>query len=107
MGLLGHADPKARDLAVVHLNSFYDDTDWQLLQPFKPKITTISKEFVIRELVEIVDANNIIMELHAPGFNKASNNYILSYHVPEIRTASSGFMLKVDLGIFTRCGFYD
>lgn len=27
VGLLGNADPKSRDLAVMHLNAFYDDTD--------------------------------------------------------------------------------
>jgi hypothetical protein len=27
VGLLGHADSKVRDLAVTHLNAFYDDTD--------------------------------------------------------------------------------
>ncbi|CAG9314556.1 unnamed protein product [Blepharisma stoltei] len=109
VGLLGHADSRSRDLAVMHLNAFYDDTDWQLLQPFNVKIRTIGKEFVIREMAELedVDLKNIFMELHAPGFHNDSKNYVLSYHVPEIRETSSGVFLKVDLGTFTRCGFYD
>ena len=107
VGLLGHVDSKARDLAVIHLNAFYDDTDWQISYPLKSKITSVSQEFCIREVLENIDPNNIILELHAPGFYKSSKNYIVSYHTPEIRKTSEGYFLKVFLGKFIRCGFYD
>lgn len=107
VGLLGHSDSRARDLAVIHLNAFYDDTDWQILYPLTSKITTVGAEFCVREVVENVDSNNVIMELHAPGFYRSSKNYIVSFHVPEVRKTSEGIMLKIFLGKFIRCGFYD
>jgi starch synthase len=107
VGLLGHQDGKIRDLAVVHLNAFYDDTDWQIIYPLKPKVTTVGQEFCIREVVEMVDKENVVLELHAPGFYRTSKNYVLSFHVPEIRNMKEGAFLKVDLGKFIRCGFYD
>lgn len=107
VGLLGHQDNKVRDLAVIHLNAFYDDTDWQIIYPLKPKVTTVGQEFCIREVVEVMDKENVVLELHAPGFYRSSKNYVLSYHVPEIRTTKDGVFLKVDLGKFIRCGFYD
>lgn len=107
VGLLGHADGRARDLAVIHLNAFYDDTDWQILHPLRPKISTVGDEFCIREVLENVDVNNVVLELHAPGFYKTSKNYIVSYHAPEIRKTGGGYLLKMFLGKFIRCGFYD
>jgi len=107
VGLLGHSDSKVRDLAVKHLNAFYDDTDWQLMKPFKPKISTVGKEFIIREIVELTELQNVVLELHAPGFHENSENYVLSYHIPEIRSTPSGTLVKLDFGNFPRCGFYD
>lgn len=107
VGLLGHQDNKIRDLAVVHLNAFYDDTDWQILYPLTCKITTVGQEFCVREVLSNIDPENIVMELHAPGFYKSSKNYVLSYHIPEIRKTAQGVFVKVFLGKFIRCGFYD
>jgi hypothetical protein len=73
----------------------------------KPKIATVGEEFCVREVLQSVDINNVVLVLHSPGFYKTSKNYIVSYHTPEIRKTSEGFLLKVFLGKFIRCGFYD
>jgi len=106
VGLLGHNIPLVRDLAVKHLNVFYDDTHWQLVTPFEPVIKTTKDEFLVMELVDN-QADQLVLELHAPGFFPESSNYVLSYHEPEMRNTPSGVLLKVNLGKFPRCGFYD
>ncbi len=107
VGLLGHYDPEVRDSAVVHLNCFYDDSDWQMIQPLKPKVITSSSSFVIEEAVDTVIPEIVFLQLRAPSFNRNNKHYVMSLHIPEIQTVNKGAILKLDLGEFTRCGVYD
>jgi glycogen synthase len=107
VGLLGHWDSDVRDEAVVHLNCFYDDSDWQMAQPFKPKVITCGSKFLIEERVEGLEPESIFMQLKAPSQLRTCKHFIISYHTPDVRKTERGFILKVDLGEFTRCGFYD
>mmetsp|Transcript_10675 Transcript_10675/g.20783 ORF Transcript_10675/g.20783 Transcript_10675/m.20783 type:complete len:639 (-) Transcript_10675:55-1971(-) len=107
IGLLGHWDERIRSLATIHLNAFYDDTDWQLLEPFNPKVRTVGHDFKISERIDGSIDEEVILELHALNFAKESGNYIVSFHKPEITRSSRSTTLKVDFGAFPRCGFYD
>lgn len=107
IGLLGHWDEGIRSLATMHLNAFYDDTDWQLLEPFNPKIRTVGQEFIISEKVDGPVEGEVFLVLHALNFSKQSGHYIVSYHKPEVTRMSRQTLLKVELDVFTRCGFFD
>jgi starch synthase len=107
IGLLGHWDEGTRSLATMHLNAFYDDTDWQLLEPFATVIRTVGQEFVISERVDGRVKGEVWLQLHSLNFSKQSGNYIVSYHKPQIKHYTKQTQLKVDFENFPRCGFYD
>ena len=108
VGLIGHKHETVRDRAIMSLCSYYDSTDWELREPFVPVISTVGSDFTICQLVdEDLHGQDVILMVHSPVCQKYSPRYVLSYHAPEIRSTPKGTLLKVELGTFLKCGFYD
>ena len=108
VGLLGHNHEKVRDRAIMSLCSYYDSTDWELREPFVPLITTVGQSIIVSQYVdEDLEGEQVMFLIHSPVARKDSPRYVLSYHQPEVKKTDKGTLLKVDLGTFLKCGFYD
>lgn len=122
IGMLGYPEEFIRDAAISYLNVLYDEVDWQLRGGFKPKIKCVGDEFKVEYLIESdpEDNNTICFQLNAPPLNPVKASSLLETHVtwhkPKIIEFSAGreyknygkyIVVSLDLGCFTKCGFYD
>ena len=120
IGMIGHPEEMVRDAAITYLNVLYDEVDWQLRGGFKPKIQCVGDEFRVEYLIESdpEDNNTICFQLNAPPLNPASNEPVVTWHKPKIIEFASSegkefkeyakyIVVSLDLGNFTKCGFYD
>jgi len=120
IGMLGHPEESIRDSAITYLNVLYDEVDWQLRGGFKPKIKCVGDEFRVEYLIESdpEDNNTICFQLNGPPLTQNSNEPVVTWHKPKIIEFSSSdgkefkeyakyIVVSLDLGNFTKCGFYD
>lgn len=85
IGMLGWGDNTTEE-AVRLLNSYYDNSDWQINSPFKPIISYAGKKFHINYLIEdqLGNENDLLFLVKAPTLNPETNIEVLSFHRPKL-----------------------
>ena len=115
IALLGHNHVEVRNRAVLFLNILYDKTHWELRGALKTKVATVGDPFKIECLVESEsdDANFAVM-LNTFSFSLNDQDEVLSWHIPKVipyeseaGQTSKVLVISLDVGQFTRAGYYD
>eukprot|EP00915_Cephaloidophora_sp_WS-2016_P011377 GHVH01016720.1.p2 GENE.GHVH01016720.1~~GHVH01016720.1.p2 ORF type:complete len:957 (+),score=160.17 GHVH01016720.1:259-3129(+) len=123
--LQGHPLEEVRSRALVLLNAFLDDHEWQLYFPLVPRVQHLGDDMLIRFTIENpahptnTDGDllpkGIHLQLCAPPRDvelPTSRGYLSYHQITEWTFAGvvRGVNLwegSVNLGQYTRCGFYD